>query len=331
VGDDRWRQVCHPGHINKYALFTELCFRLAAKDGLVVLVLPSSFVAGPLYGRLRSFVRSKGEVLALSSVTKRDDVFVDVAQDVSILLVRSGKAHDRSKLVAFGTYANTFKVTSSSALPEAAEGPWISSASASSLTQGCATLTDYGATLRSGYFVWNREKERMFKRGYSKLYVPLIWARNIQAGGYCQPAARKRNGVDFVRFAADSDAIVRTDALVMQRTTNSAQPRRLIVARVSPSVIAKWGGFVSENHTITIAGPGVPLLNALALLLNSAAVDARYRLLSGTASVSVNLLRKLDLPRPQCLLDAIEKHGVCEAAVEEAYRMSAMSIAEVAI
>ncbi|CAN0506836.1 unnamed protein product, partial [Phaeothamnion confervicola] len=47
--NERWREVAHSGHINKYAVFTELCFR-AAKDGaLVALVIPSSFRTGPLY------------------------------------------------------------------------------------------------------------------------------------------------------------------------------------------------------------------------------------------------------------------------------------------
>lgn len=323
LADESWRTVCHPGHVNKYALFAELCFRLVRKEGLVALVLPSSFVAGPLYGRLRSHIRSKGEILTLSSVTKRADVFIDVAQDISVLVVKAGTAHSSAKLVTFGSYASAFKVSSSSPLPDEVEGPWISKAAATSATMGGATLSDYGATLRSGYFVWNRERERMAKRRYTDLDVPLIWARNVQAGGFCQPSARKRDGIDFVRFATNSPAIIRSDALVMQRTTNSAQARRLIVARVSPAVVSEWGGFVTENHTITVTGPNVSVLNALRLLLNSAVVDARYRLLSGTASVSVTLLRKLDLPKPSCLFAAIEHHGPCEAAVEEAYRASA--------
>jgi adenine-specific DNA-methyltransferase len=207
-------------------------------------------------------------------------------------------------------------------LPQAAEDPWISNATASPLEQGGATLADYGAVLKAGYFVWNREKKRMHNRTYGKFDVPLIWAKNIQAGQLCVPAARKRSGIDFVRFRADSAAIIRGEALVMQRTTNSAQTRRLIAARVEPSVIAKWRGFVSENHTITITGVSGGLLDPLTLLLNSAAVDARYRQLSGTASVSATLLRRLDLPKPTSLIAAIRTHGHCEAAVEEAYRLS---------
>jgi adenine-specific DNA-methyltransferase len=126
-----------------------------------------------------------------------------------------------------------------------------------------------------------------------------------------------------VHFDEESQAIVRTNALIMQRTTNSSQKRRLVAARVSPSVIKQWGGFVSENHTIVVTAPSVRVLNLLRFLLNSAAVDSRYRQLSGTASVSVTLLRGLDLPSPKALSDAIAKLGFTEKAIERAYAASA--------
>jgi adenine-specific DNA-methyltransferase len=188
---------------------------------------------------------------------------------------------------------------------------------------GGSTAADYGAVLRTGYFVWNRELDRMSKSRRLKLDVPLIWAKNIRPKSFCTPRAKKGRGVDFVRFEMESAAIVRSNAIVMQRTTNSSQPRRLIAARVSPAVLKKWGGFVTENHTIVLTAPDVRTLNLLCLLLNSAAVDRRYRLVSGTASVSVSLLRGLDLPCPEALAATVSKHGECELAVEQAYAQSA--------
>lgn len=318
--DDRWRRVCHPGHVNKYALFVDLCFRLAKPDALVALVLPSSFVAGPLYGRLRSYIRSQGQVLALGAVPRRDDVFIDVAQDISVLLARAGAPHVTSSAITFGTQAKSFQMTSRTRLTEDSEGAWISQGS-SLLSLGGATLTDYGAELRAGYFVWNREKKRMSKRRYSRFDVPLIWARNVCAGDFVFPQAKSREGIDFVRFREDSPAIIRQQAIVLQRTTNSSQPRRLIASRISPSVLRQWGGFVTENHTIVIKGPAISQLNEIVLLLNSAAVDERYRQLSGTASVSVSLLRTLDLPRPEHLRNCIERFGWTDQAVEQAYSL----------
>ncbi|MDD1520643.1 MULTISPECIES: HsdM family class I SAM-dependent methyltransferase [Bradyrhizobium] len=318
---DAWRDVCHPGHINKYALFAERCFRLAKPGGLVALVLPSSFMAGPLYGKLRSYMREKGEILTLGSVTTRNDVFVDVTQDVSIVLARVGTEHRAERAVSFGnvTGFGPFRSTFATTLPANSEDAWMSAGKQPGLAIGGATLADYGAVLRVGYFVWNRELERMSKRRSAKLDMPLVWARNIRPGAFCFPKAKRGNGIDFVRFDEESSGIVRTNAIVLQRTTNSAQSRRLIAARVSPSVIKKWGGFVTENHTLVITGPNVATLNALCFLLNSAAVDTRYRQLSGTASISANLLRGLDLPTPEALAEAVDALGLSEAAVERAY------------
>lgn len=322
--DDAWEDVCHPGHINKYALFTKRCFELVKDGGLIALVIPSSFVAGPLYDRLRGYIRDHGEVLCLGSVTNRDDVFVDVAQDVCVLLARAGAAHRKSAQVAFGHFSDdkAFKAVTTFTLPKLITEPWSLPLSRNGLPRGGATLHDYGVTLRSGYFVWNREQDRMRKRCDGKLDVPLIWARNIVSGKLCRPRARKRHGVDYVNFEASSQAIVSEPAIVLQRTTNSAQPRRLIAARVADDVYARWGGFVSENHTIVATGDGSYRLPLICRLLNSRAVDARYRQLSGTASVSVTLLRTLDLPDPDVLEAEATKTYDFEQAVVSAYAKS---------
>lgn len=322
--DEKWLEVCHPGHINKYALFTQLCFRLAKPGGLVGLVLPSSFIAGPLYDRLRSFLRAHGEILTVGAVIDRQDVFADVAQDVSVIIARAGAAHKFTCTVAFGQFTGRepFKAHSATSLPWRTGDRWTIPVTSSGLAVGGATLEDYGATVRSGYFVWNREQERLKTFSRSKLVVPLVWAENIQAGKFCRPAARTGEGVDYVRFEEESPAIIRTEAVVMQRTTNSRQPRRLIAARISPSVLKKRGGFVSENHTLTITAKDHDTLDTLCVLLNSAAVDARYRQLSGTASISVKLLREMDLPKPEALRQALLKYRSKERAVEAAYAAS---------
>ncbi|MDH6259687.1 N-6 DNA methylase [Bradyrhizobium sp. BR13661] len=323
--DKAWEDVCHPGHINKYALFTERCFRLARPNGLVALVLPSSFIAGPLYGKLRAYMRMKGELLTLGSVTMRNDVFVDVQQDVSIVVARVGTPHRAERAVSFGSVTGfgPFKPTLATTLPAKPEEAWTSAGKEPGVTFGGATLTDYCASLRVGYFVWNRQLERMSKRRNAKLDMPLIWARNVRPGTFCLPKAKSGKGIDFVRFEEESSAIIRQNAIILQRTTNNAQSRRLVAARVSPTVLKKWGGFVTENHTLVVTAPNIATLNTLCFLLNSAAVDARYRRLSGTASVSASLLRDLDLPTPRALAQAIDRHGLCEVAIEHAYAAGA--------
>jgi adenine-specific DNA-methyltransferase len=317
----QWERVCYSGHINKYAVFADLCIRLARPGGLVGLVLPSSFMAGPLYDRLRVFLRQHAEILTLGSVMNRKDVFVDACQDVSVLVARVGTTHQTKRAVAFGRFQGfrPFRITSASQLPGDSGRPWVAPAHNTGLTVGGASLADYGAILRTGYFVWNREQERMSKKRGGKLVVPLIWAENIKPDGFCKPAARRRRGMDFVRFSEESPGIIRSQALVMQRTTNNTQTRRLVAGRVAPLILKKFGGFVTENHTIAITAPDVPTLKLVRLLLNSEAVDHRYRLVSGTASVSVNLLRELDLPTPTALRLAVERLGFTNEAVQQAY------------
>lgn len=321
VHSDDWQKVTHSGHINKYALFSELCFRAAKPGGLIVLVIPSSFRSGPLYNRLRSFIRSQGEVLTIGSISGRDGVFLDVAQDISVLVVRKGKEHSPYSKVRFLAIAQclTPQPVVEETLPYGPGDAWPLPASDPE-TVGGATLADYGVKVRAGYFVWNREPARLLsKLGIQRGY-PLIWAKNVRSGELCRPAGKKGAKTDFVSFSMDSTAIVTKSAAVMQRTTNDKQPRRLIAAMVDPAVVQKWGGFVTENHTIVLTADDPEMLALAVGLLNTAAADVRYRRVSGTAAVSVILLRQLDLPHPNTFAAAlVEADGDAEAAAVAAY------------
>jgi len=94
----------------------------------------------------------------------------------------------------------------------------------------------------------------------------------------------------------------------------------LLAAVVAPDVVETWGGFVTENHTIVLTSEDAEQLELAVAVLNTAAVDDRYRLVSGTAAVSVKLLRDLDLPKPDAFRSALSRHGGdAEAAAIEAY------------
>jgi adenine-specific DNA-methyltransferase len=256
-------------------------------------------------------------------------VFIDVAQDITVVILRAGKPHHATAPVVFGSFerGQAFKAKTAAVLPLETRELWIVPASVAGLVTGGATLDDYGVTARAGYFVWNRERNRMLTRKRRKRDIPLIWAQNVRAGKLCCPKSKKRaNGIDYVRFDEDSPAIVRKNAIVIQRTTNNSQDHPLIAACVDPNVVKKWGGFVSENHTVVVSGDDVATINALCLLLNSKAVDTRFRQLSGTASISVTLLRRLDLPSPQALKAAVARNKNVEEAIEEAYIASASQL-----
>ena len=316
-----WRRVAHSGHINKYALFAELCFRHAKPGGVVALVIPSSFRAGPLYDRMRSFIRSRGEVLTIGSIAGRDGVFLDVAQDISVLIVRKGKAHRADAKVRFPVLGVMSPPTPiiEQALPPRSGDAWPLPAIDPGMVGG-ATLADYGVTAKSGYFVWNREQTRLVSKLGRRRGYPLVWAKNVRAGEPCRPSGKTGTKIDFVTFNEDSAAVVSTPAAVMQRTTNDKQPRRLVAAMVDPAVVGRWGGFVTENHTIVLTGKDTKRLALAVALLNTSAVDLRYRRVSGTAAVSVTLLRQLDLPSPSLFRAALlDAKGDAESAAFAAY------------
>ncbi len=316
-----WRRVAHSGHINKYALFAELCFRHAKPGGVVALVIPSSFRAGPLYDRMRSFIRSRGEVLTIGSIAGRDGVFLDVAQDISVLIVRKGKAHRADAKVRFPVLGVMSPPTPiiEQALPPRSGDAWPLPAIDPGMVGG-ATLADYGVTAKSGYFVWNREQTRLVSKLGRRRGYPLVWAKNVRAGEPCRPSGKTGTKIDFATFNEDSAAVVSTPAAVMQRTTNDKQPRRLVAAMVDPAVVGRWGGFVTENHTIVLTGKDPKRLALAVALLNTSAVDLRYRRVSGTAAVSVTLLRQLDLPSPSLFRAALlDAKGDAEAAAFAAY------------
>ena len=316
-----WKKVAHSGNINKYAVFVELCLRAAKPGALVALVIPSSFRTGPLYTKLRGFLRDQAQVLCLGDVGPRDEVFADVAQDVSVLLLRKTSAEDRPE-TRFCAISATTGITDIGAypLPTDRAEPWPCP-SLNVMPRGGATLADYGVSARAGYFVWNREGKRLLKESEAGAF-PLIWAKNIKPGQPCRPEGKDGKGLDFVAFTEESTSIVRQPAGVLQRTTNNKQPRRLVAAVVDSAVYARWGGFVTENHTIVLTGGRASDVALVCQLLNTAAADVRYRALSGTSAVSVQLLRTLDLPKPDCLKAALKIHADPEKAAVAAYDAS---------
>src|SRR5262249_7686793 len=85
-------------------------------------------------------------------------------------------------------------------------------------------------------------------------------------------------------------------------------------------------GFVSENHTILIVPDPAKRqrisLKTLCRLLNTATVDARFRRISGTVSVSTKALRLLPLPAAQEVRAAFAAGEDDNEAAEMAYARS---------
>jgi adenine-specific DNA-methyltransferase len=193
---------------------------------------------------------------------------------------------------------------------------------------GYDSLESYGYTVKSGYFVWNREQHRYRTGSKPKTNeVPLYWAHNVRANASCKPFANHPSyddeSIGFAAIDRASTAIVHSDAIIVQRTSNSRQKRRLIAAVILQQDVPGQKGFVSENHTLLI----VPTqskrqtvnLTLLCRLLNSQAVDSRFRRISGTVSVSVSALKALPLPLSKHVNSAFDKCPDDDCAANAAY------------
>jgi adenine-specific DNA-methyltransferase len=149
----------------------------------------------------------------------------------------------------------------------------------------------------------------------------------VRPGKPCLPASKSGRGIDFVSFDKIHSGIVRRPSIILQRTTNTKQPRRLVAATIPRKVIKRHKGFVSENHTILLVPDGQANLSLLCRLLNTNAVDKRYRRVGGTSNVSIGSLLNLPLPKLKHLRSAMSTTVDFEAAVELAYEMSGAPIA----
>ncbi|MGY4169901.1 Eco57I restriction-modification methylase domain-containing protein [Bradyrhizobium sp. USDA 4529] len=325
-----WRAFSSPGHVNRYALFMDLAFRMAKPGGLVATVTPSSFISGPLFGKLRENIRMRTDVLRID-VLERKDVFHDVQQDACVAIFRM-KSVARTGAKPFapkvGRLDRNWKFAEDGAVTTAdarLTAPWILPGEDSAFECCLARLADYGVQPKAGYFVWNREQDRLLRGKKTGSAFPLFWGTNIKPGKPCLPRSKDGRSVDFVAFKEDNSGIIRKPSILLQRTTNSKQQRRLIAAAVPRKVLKKYKGFVGENHTIALVPEGRANLSLLVRLLNTDAVDKRFRQVGGTSSISISALRNLPLPSPEHLRTALQKSDDFEGVVELAYSMSALA------
>jgi adenine-specific DNA-methyltransferase len=293
----RYHPVISDGYVNLYALFVEQALQWVRPGGIICLIIPMSFVGGPYFAALRKRILEKSSVLRLDLIDKRSDVFLDVLYDLCVIVLR--RCDGSARPVAAKTSLllidepnrnlGTLELPARPnghvwALPDEGEG-------AALFQPGLATLGDYGYLAKTGYFVWNREQHR-YRIGKKPrpTEIPLFWAHNVRANEKCHPQDGDAGHIGFAKIPKISSAILRSDAIILQRTSNRRQKRRLIGAMIHQADVIGGRGYVTENHTIVIVpDPSkrqqLPL-RTVCRLLNSMAVDGRFRRMSGSVSVS---------------------------------------------
>ena len=327
------------GHTNLYSLFLLRSLDWVKPGGGLVFVLPTSFVAGPYFAGLRHEVFSRAVVERIDLHEQRENLFLGAVQDICLLAVRRREDADDGTCAASHSYElgfiNASGVRTRRGLGIARSGgePWALPVAhevrvfsrrrkeAEFIEEGPFTLSDYGYRVRVGKVVPTRERERLHA-SRKKDALPLVWASAIRPDGSFDFYASKRLGNAPWYSPPTAKGIgyaITKPAVIVQRTSNRAQGRRLNTALVPKRFRDQHvHGFVAENHVIVIetatSQPAIPP-SVIVKILNSKITNERFSSVSGTFSISAKLLQRLVFPTPKLVraLDAKRfEHGLRE-------------------
>lgn len=309
AGQRRWKKQfadIGSGRLNLYAMFVYRGLLALPAGGLLGHVLPLSFLGGPEFSAFRCRVLQLAEVLAIDTIERRREVFLDAIQDACFLVLRRRSAIVDDPPLSTASSGvlqsgGTFRLAGKAAL-RGDGSPWTLPGKRS--VGGTATLADYGYRGTIGHLVANREPHRLHARPAAGR-LPLAWAKSITAEGRFD-FDRGRNttkaaGRGYVTVSPNASYAIRVPCVLVQRTSSRSQTKRLCAAAVPSTFLRKHGGIVGENHVILLvrSGPGAVSPAALARVLNGPEATAALARVSGSASISVRVLESLRLPRPR--------------------------------
>jgi adenine-specific DNA-methyltransferase len=259
--------------------------------------MPAAFIGGPSFAAFRKSIAA--EVVAIDRIEKRERVFLDVIQDCVILTMRRGDT--QRQFVAVSSLAGDGRETVLNKIKLSRDGsPWQLHTN-NVITTG-KSLSDLGWQGKVGAVVPHRWTDRVIsdRRAGS---LPLIWAVAIRPDGRVD-YKHMRQRVSKFRAIVDPEVsyVIRRPCLLVQRTSNRKQRRRINAALVDQKFLDTVGPFVTENHVITLTPPAEVRshqhLHRMTKLLNSSETTALYDRICGTASVSVKMLLAMKLPVP---------------------------------
>ncbi|SJM28270.1 HsdM family class I SAM-dependent methyltransferase [Mesorhizobium delmotii] len=308
------------GHTNLYGLFILRSLDWLKPGGGLVFIVPTSFVAGPYFSGLRQEILTRAQVTRIDHHEQREDLFIDAVQDVCLIVLRrrtlAREQRDKPYLLGWIDAAGT-RHELGGAVAAADGEPWTlpvrvgavatSDVDPDNKSDRSFVLADYGYRVRVGKVVPTRERDRLIA-DRSETSLPLVWASDVRPDGSFSFAATRRTTVCawYEPLVPAPSYATRVSSVLVQRTSNRDQARRLNAAAVDSAFLAEHAerGFVAENHVIVLeVASETPAVSPqiLAALLNSAVLNERFSAVSGSFSVSAKLLSRLALPDPGLL------------------------------
>lgn len=325
------------GHTNLYSLFLLRALDWLKPGGGLVFVLPTSFAGGPYFAGLRREVLKRALVKRIDLHEERENLFVGAVQDVCILTLERrsaeskpaehevcelGLVEDDGKRRLLGT-ATIADGGSPWVLPVHSRVALIAPPPDSPESITASTFHDYGYEVRVGYVVPTRTRDQLYEEMVEGS-IPVVWASAVRPdGSFSFDAAQDLKNPQWFVPEGSKFHVTRRPAVVLQRTSNRDQGRRLNAAAV-PDAFRRENcatGFVGENHVIILeARKGKPKVApvAVARLLNSSVLNERFSALSGSFSVSAKLLKAMALP-PADELPSLEKPAAYETSLRKAF------------
>ncbi|MCG7519486.1 N-6 DNA methylase [Ruegeria sp. Ofav3-42] len=326
-----WAKVVLGNYANLYSLFILRGIQLLRSNGLLALLVPTSFITGTYFRPLRKYISENSTILAIDKIEQRRQFFRDVSQDICLLVCRkavekrkgySAQARSVDRNISWRCETDFWITRSSDEL-------WSRLYDNNKKTK-FDSLEALGFTVRCGPIVHNRDKGLSDGiRRRRKDAVPLVWGHVIQPFLAVEPASRSRQpGSGAITFVSTQRITppVTTPSIVLQRTNSGDQEKRIRAGLVDEAWIAKYGGFYGENHVVVISPDPQKKqrcsLRVLLRLLSTKAVDRRLRLLLSSNSINVTALRDLQIPKlSKENLSSLEGYSdvELETILEEAY------------
>lgn len=320
------------GHANLYGLFLHAAIERVREGGLVGAVLPTSFIGGAYFQRLRGFVAAEAPLVRLRTIVDRSGLYGGgVLQETCLAVFRKGASVDAVELTSqrVNGVVATDRIGAHRVTGPDRTRPWFVPRGPEDVAlirrarEMGTTLRDHGWRVSTGPLVWNRHRAQITGDARAGS-VPILWAGDVAPGLVRRGPARERQRWielrerdDFMRF--------RGPMVLLQRTTSPEQPRRLVSACLTQSQLdADWGGSVVVENHLNVLRPvdaGATLSPALvARLLATGPYDRLYRCITGSVAVSAYEVESLPLPDRATLIrwEELDEREL-ERAVAEAF------------
>ncbi len=325
-------RVISSGQPNLYAIFMAVAVRLTKRDGRIVLITPTSFLSGQYFAPLRKYLATEAQVCSIDLVEKRQGVFVYVEQETAVTTLRRRQQIEKRTDTLTGVFAigsqRGAELVGSADVPK--DGSlWVLPRAKSDVpllqlfTNKKHTFESYGYETGTGLFVPHRDKRKtLARKGRRRRAFPLVWSTDISRSGELGFEKNSHKKRFVVMPEADDEVVIRVPSVALQRTTAKDDARRLVAVPIAERFVAKYGGYIGENHVVFLlkTDHAVCEIGVLAKILRSHVVDRLFRCMSGSVAVSTSELAELPLPDPQVVNAALERGENVELAIAAGYK-----------